>query len=54
MGLTWDDENYYLIGYDDVYKVIRHYRVDKMKKILLPDEKRKGKDSFKLVDMAVY
>ena len=53
-GLTWDDENYYLIGYDDEYEAIRYYRVDKMKKIVLSDEKREGRDSFKSVDMAVY
>mgnify|MGYP002621399123 CR=1 FL=1 len=53
-GLTWDDENYYLIGYDDEYETIRYYRVDKMKKIVLSDEKREGRDSFKSVDMAVY
>lgn len=53
-GLTWDDENYYLIGYDDEYEAIRYYRVDKMKKIVLSDEKREGRDSFKSVDMAAY
>lgn len=53
-GLTWDDENYYLIGYDDEYEAIRYYRVDKMKKIVLSDEKREGRDSFKSVDMTVY
>lgn len=53
-GLTWDDENYYLIGYDDEYEAIRYYRVDKMKKIVLSDEKREGRDSFKSVDMDVY
>lgn len=53
-GLTWDDENYYLIGYDDEYEAIRYYRVDKMKKIALTDKKREGKDSFKSVDMAAY
>ncbi|MCR5702438.1 MAG: WYL domain-containing protein [Lachnospiraceae bacterium] len=53
-GLTWDDENYYLIGYDDDKKGIRHFRVDKMKKITLTDEKRVGKSSFKSMDMAAY
>ena len=36
-GLLWNDGNYYLIGYDhDTHvKDIRHYRVDKMKNILI-------------------
>lgn len=53
-GLTWDDENYYLIGYDDEYDSIRYYRVDKMKKLSVTDEKREGRDSFKSLDMAAY
>lgn len=53
-GLTWDDENYYLIGYDDEYESIRYYRVDKMKKIAVTDEPREGKEHFRSLDMAVY
>lgn len=30
MALVWDDENYYMIGFDDKTKEIKHYRVDKM------------------------
>lgn len=29
-GLIWDNENYYLAGYDHHSKEMRHYRVDKM------------------------
>lgn len=29
-GLIWDNENYYLAGYDLNRKEVRHYRVDKM------------------------
>lgn len=29
-GLSWDDEYYYLIGYDSDAGIIKHYRVDKM------------------------
>ena len=29
-GLSWDDENYYLVGYDSETEQIKHYRVDKM------------------------
>ena len=32
-GLIWDSENYYLAGWDELYKELRHYRVDKMAEI---------------------
>lgn len=53
-GLTWEEENYYLIGFDDEYESIRYYRVDKMKNIVLADKKREGRDNFKFLDMAAY
>ena len=46
-GLMWDDENYYLIGYDGEEKKIKHYRVDKMKGITVVDQRREGKEEFK-------
>ena len=27
-ALTWDDENYYLVGYEESSDMIKHYRVD--------------------------
>ena len=53
-ALTWDDENYYLVAFDDYDQKIKHYRVDKMKQIELLDEKRAGKEEFKGFDMAAY
>ena len=53
-GLLWDDENYYMIGFDSEAQKIKHYRVDKMLDIELSEEKRDGKDSFKKLDMADY
>lgn len=29
-GLIWDSENYYLAGWDELRRELRHYRVDKM------------------------
>lgn len=52
--LTWDDENYYLIAYDDRSSMIRHYRVDKMLYIALMDEPREGKSQFDGFDIADY
>ena len=52
--LTWDDENYYLIAYDDEAEMIKHYRVDKMLKIKLSVDKREGKEQFEDFDIAAY
>ena len=53
-GLSWDDENYYLVGYDSDAEKIKHYRVDKMLHIKLSGESREGKEYFKKLDMADY
>ena len=53
-GLSWDDENYYLVGYDSDAEQIKHYRVDKMLHIKLSGESREGKEHFKKLDMADY
>lgn len=53
-ALTWDEENYYMIGYDAADSMVKHYRVDKMLKISLTDEKRDGAQFFKDFDMALY
>lgn len=53
-ALTWDDENYYMIGYDGKDEKIKHFRVDKMLKVKTLDEKREGKELFSNMDTAVY
>ena len=53
-ALIWDDENYYLVGYDAGDDKIKHCRVDKMLRIRSTDERRAGKDSFKAFDSARY
>ncbi len=53
-SLCWDDENYYLISYDDEISDIRHFRVDKMTDIRESRELRKGKDVFAQFDRADY
>ena len=53
-ALTWDDENYYLIAYEEAADTIKHFRVDKMKSITLLEEKRTGLDRFKEFDLARY
>ena len=53
-ALVWDNENYYMIGYDTVVQQIRHYRVDKMLRISATDKRREGKHLFKSLDIAAY
>lgn len=53
-GLSWDDENYYLVGYDSEADTLKHYRVDKMLHIEMSEEKREGQEHFKKLDMADY
>ena len=53
-GLSWDDENYYMIGYDSDENKIKHYRVDKMTKIQPTEEKRDGAELFADFAMALY
>ncbi len=53
-GLSWDNENYYLIGFDSGAGRIKHYRVDKMLRIRISEEEREGKEHFEKLDMADY
>lgn len=53
-ALVWDNENYYMIGYDGGSEEIRHYRVDKMLKITPDGEKRDGKEKMKGFDLSQY
>ncbi len=52
--LNWDDENYYLIAYDQKDKIIKHYRVDKMLEISLCDGIRLGRKEFEETDVSTY
>lgn len=53
-SLMWDDENYYLVAYDASDGTIRHYRVDKMLRISLTEERRAGREAFEAFDAARY
>ena len=53
-ALTWDDENYYMVAFDNLDHKIKHYRVDKMMRISIEEEQRNGKEAFKNFDMAEY
>ncbi len=53
-ALTWDDENYYLIAYDEEADCIKHFRVDKMKSIEILKDRRIGRDKFREFNIAQY
>lgn len=53
-ALIWDDENYYLLGYDAQAGLMKHYRVDKMKKIDETVEKREGRKEMEHFDLASF
>ena len=53
-ALTWDDENYYLIAYDEAVDVIKHYRVDKMQQVRVSETKRVGRERFRDFDLAEF
>ena len=52
--LRWDDEYYYLIGYDAETDSIRHYRVDKMKDISISDDTRTGQEQLAAFNPTAY
>ncbi len=53
-ALYWDDENYYLVGFDELSETIRHYRVDKMIDISITQNRRRGHELFNEVDFSMY
>ena len=53
-ALAWDNEYYYLVAYDSDAGIIKHFRVDKMLKVRLMEEKREGNQAFEDFDMAIY
>ena len=53
-AMTWADENYYLIAYDEEADCLKHFRVDKMKSIQILKDRRIGRDRFKEFDLAQY
>ena len=53
-ALMWDDENYYMLGYDPEAGKLKHYRVDKMTNIESAETERSGKELFAGMDMSSY
>ena len=53
-ALLWDNENYYLVGFDEQDRKIKHYRVDKMLKISVTEDRRHGQEEFDSFDLPKY
>lgn len=53
-ALTWDNQNYYLIAYEEETDLIKHYRVDKMRKVQVLMDSRLGKERFQNFDLASF
>ena len=53
-ALLWDDENYYMLAWDEKEQRFKHFRVDKMTQISPTGEARRGKEAFRKLDMSVY
>lgn len=53
-ALLWDNENYYLVGYDGQAERLKHYRVDKMDRITMTDRGRQGAHVFEEQGATAY
>lgn len=53
-ALAWEDENYYMLGFDSQAGILKHYRVDKMSDISLLALPREGGEQFRQLDTADY
>ena len=52
--LLWQDENYYLVAYDEKADMFKHYRVDKMAQLSVTKEAREGQNLAKSYNPAIY
>lgn len=53
-ALIWDDENYYMLAFDNEEQRMKHFRVDKMDKITIMQTGRSGNEEFAKTDMSQY
>ena len=52
--LLWDNENYYMVGFDAGAGILKHFRVDKMTGLEVLEQSRDGRQVFQQLDMAAY
>ena len=53
-ALLWDNENYYLVGYDPQAGILKHFRVDKIADLRDDGPGREGAEVFAAQDMSAY
>ena len=53
-ALLWDDENYYMLAWDEAERRFKHFRVDKMTQISAGTQPREGEEAFRTLDMSAY
>ncbi|MBQ9984049.1 MAG: WYL domain-containing protein [Lachnospiraceae bacterium] len=53
-ALLWEDEKYYLVGYEEVAECMKHFRVDKMRDIRVVDTTRLGEGIFSKQNIESY
>jgi len=53
-ALIWQDQNYYLMAYDEKASKMKHFRVDKMRHVDSLDVPRAGREEFDSLDMSEY
>jgi predicted DNA-binding transcriptional regulator YafY len=53
-ALMWEDENYYLVAFDQRAGKMKHYRVDKMLKMSCMDSDREGRELFEKSNVSEY
>ncbi len=53
-AMIWDNENYYLLGYDEEDGIMKHFRVDRISSIRMTDDCRNGQELFDKIDLGTY
>lgn len=52
--LLWEDDNYYLLAYDEAAELLKHFRVDRILNISVTEMPRAGGEKFRSIDVAQY
>ena len=52
--LLWEDENYYMLGYDASAGKMKHYRIDRMKNVSATENPRQGQELYEKIDISSY
>jgi predicted DNA-binding transcriptional regulator YafY len=53
-ALCWEEDNYYMLGFDAAAGYMKHYRVDKITNASVVDAIREGREQFEKIDLAGY